>query len=63
MALTRADKKWLAMLAAMLVRALSEVIVCQYKTQVSVERTRDILRYGETDESIYVSGNPKDPLH
>ena len=51
MVLTREDKLWLAQLAALVVRAISEVIVNDWKTKVSIERTQDIIRFGKTDKS------------
>ena len=54
MSLTREDKIWLAKLAALVVRALSEVICADFKTQVSIARTQDILAFGLDDHSLYM---------
>ena len=54
MSLSREDKIWLAQLAALVVRALSEVICGSYKTAVSVERTKDIIAFGHGHKSLYL---------
>jgi hypothetical protein len=53
MTLSREDKIWLAKLAGLVVRAISEVIVGTYKTVDSINRVKDIVRFGATDKSIY----------
>lgn len=54
MSLTREDKIWLSRLAALMIGALAEIIVGAYKTQIAINRIKDLLKFGTDDKSLYM---------
>jgi hypothetical protein len=52
--LGREDKIWLSQLAALVVGAVNAIVCGAFKTQIAVERVKDILQFGTADKSNYL---------